>query len=68
MQNYAAALPNKYGLTGLHVAAHGGHVACMELLLASKCNINGLDSQGDTPLELAIRRWDARMHSVRIVS
>ena len=56
MQNYSAALPNKYGLTGLHVAARGGHVACMELLLACKCDINGFDSMGDTPLEVALRR------------
>ena len=57
-QNYAADIPNKYGLTGLHVSAHGGHVECMKLLLAYKCDINGFDSRGDTPLELAIRRWE----------
>ncbi|XP_038118795.1 ARF GTPase-activating protein GIT2 [Culex quinquefasciatus] len=41
------------GSTPLHVAARSGQLSQMELLLVYGADVNALDSQGNTPLDLA---------------
>lgn len=41
------------GSTPLHVAARSGQLSQMELLLVYGADVNALDSQGNTPLEVA---------------
>jgi ankyrin repeat protein len=47
--------PHVDGLTALHVAAQGGHIKAMEVLLTKKVLIDLKDEQGRTPLMLAIK-------------
>lgn len=47
--------PNANQTTALHVAALHGHLACVELLLASGVRAGGLDAAGLTPAMLAER-------------
>ena len=42
------------GLSPLHLAAQGGHLDAMELLLDADADINALDARGYTPLHFAI--------------
>ena len=42
------------GLSPLHLAAQGGHIALMEALLAAGADINARDARGNTPLHFVI--------------
>ncbi len=42
------------GLSPLHLAAQGGHLDAMELLLAAGADINAVDARGFTPLHFVI--------------
>lgn len=42
------------GLSPLHLAAQGGHIDVMELLLEAGADINAVDARGFTPLHFAI--------------
>ena len=45
-----------WGMTALHLAAQGGHLAIVELLLAEEANVNSRDRTEDvTPLMIAAR-------------
>ena len=47
------SLADKNGAAPLHHAVAGGHKAIVELLLASKANVNGKKNDGVTPLHVA---------------
>ncbi|GKY92051.1 hypothetical protein MPSEU_000176600 [Mayamaea pseudoterrestris] len=47
--------PHVDGLTALHVAAQGGHMATAEVLLEAGVEVNLDDEQGRSPLMLAIK-------------
>jgi len=44
------------GQTALHLAAGGGHVALLEVLLKSRADVNARDRSGNTPLHEAFAR------------
>ena len=50
----AAAHALGAGLSPLHLAAQGGHLDVMEMLLASGADVDARDSRGQTPLHFAI--------------
>ncbi|UCF29773.1 MAG: ankyrin repeat domain-containing protein [bacterium] len=47
------SVKSKAGLTPLHVAVMGGHLAVVLVLIDSNADVRGLDSNGNTPLHLA---------------
>jgi len=47
-------LKGKYGRNLLHRASKGGNVAIIETMLSRGLDINARDSEGNTPLSLAV--------------
>ncbi|KAK7115608.1 osteoclast-stimulating factor 1-like [Littorina saxatilis] len=57
---------DKAGSTPLHWAAHGGHMECLEVLLAEpKVEINVQNKLGDTPLHAAA--WKNHAAAVKVL-
>jgi len=47
--------PHVDGVTAVHVAAQGGHLDCVQLLITAGAKVSIADDEGRTPLALAIK-------------
>jgi len=47
--------PHVDGVTALHVAAQGGHLECINLLIEAEANVGVADDESRTPLLLAVK-------------
>lgn len=49
-------MPDEFDFRPLHIAAYNGDIKKIQMLVQAGCDINPLDIDGNTPLDLAIRR------------
>lgn len=64
--HHEAHIPDIYGVTPLHRAAHLGYVDMVKFLLCEKININARTLQGDTPLFYAVEKAHAQIEDILI--
>ena len=53
------------GMSLLHLAAQGGHVTTMRLLIRRGCDVDSVDSRGFTPLHCALHVVSGKTEAVR---